>query len=225
MQEQEIFCVRHTDERECDRYCVGRIQMSNIYHLSNIPKRFRKEIPITPEPQDADAFVKLREWRQNVVSHVEKGEGLFIVGRTKGTGKTTWATKIMNSYFLEVALTNNLRCRGLYVNVPQFFQDLKNSFDNPSEEFTEFEKNIKTADMVIWDDIGTESPTRFVRDILYTYIDYRYANEKTQIFTSNVLTEHLEHEDWLGDRIVSRILGSSEEIEFKARIDKRVSGT
>lgn len=197
--------------------------MDNIYALSNMPKRFRKEIQLRPDNKDYDAFLELRNWRENVVEHIENGEGLFIVGKTKGTGKTTWATKMMNSYFLKVAMTNNLRCRGLYINVPKFFQDLKHSFDNPSEDFTELLENIETADLIIWDDIGTESPTRFVRDTLYTYIDYRYSEEKSQIFTSNVPISQLKHDDWLGDRTVSRILGACEVIELHTTVDKRVN--
>lgn len=219
----EIFCTVHTDKKDCGRYCIGRIQMSNIYALSNMPKRFRKHIGLVPEPQDRPTFIKLRDWMDNVVENVRQGKGLFIVGETKGTGKTTWACKIMNEYFLKVALKNNLRCRGLFINVPQFFQELRHSFDNPSEEFNEILENIRTADLVIWDDIGTESPTNFVRDTLYTYIDYRYANEKSQIFTTNVSIDKLRHDDWIGERTVSRILGSCELMELKAKNDKRVS--
>lgn len=218
----EIFCTKHTEKEDCGKYCIGRIQMSNIYKLSNMPKRYRKEIGITPQPEDVDKFIQLRDWQNNVVENVNNGEGLFIHGLTKGTGKTTWACKIMNSYFKNIALSNNLQCRGLFVNVPQFFQDLKNSFDNPTDEFQEQLDNIKSADLVIWDDIGTESPTRFVRDTLYTFIDYRYANEKSQIFTSNVTLDQLRHEDWLSDRIVSRILGSCLEIQLNSQVDKRV---
>lgn len=186
-----------------------------------MPKRFRKDIPLVPDNIDRDEFYKMQEYRKNVVENVKSGEGLFIVGEAKGIGKTTWATKIMNEYFLQVALSNNLRCRGLYVNVPKFFQDLKKSFDNPTDEFNEFLDNIEKADLVIWDDIGTESPTNFVRDTLYTYIDYRYSNEKSQIFTSNIPINHLEQDEWLGDRIVSRIVGSCEVIELKSNKDKR----
>lgn len=221
--DMEIFCTHHTDKKDCGRYCIGRIQMSNIYKLSNMPKRFRKDIGLIPENKDRPMFYELKDWMDNVEEHVKNGDGLFLVGRTKGTGKTTWATKIMNEYFRKVALANNLRCRGLFINVPQFFQDLRHSFDNPSEEFNEILENIKDVDLIIWDDIGTESPTRFVRDTLYTYIDYRYANELSQLFTSNVPINQLKDDEWLGDRTVSRILGSCKVMEFESNVDKRVN--
>lgn len=219
----EKYCKLFNEQRtNCHEYCIGYVQLNNVYTLSNMPKRFQHDIPLIPDEVDYEAFVYLKDWKDKVEKKVENGEGLFIYGKTKGTGKTTWACKIMNEYFKNVALGNNLRCRGLFVNVPRFFQELKNSFDNPSDEFNEFMENIKKADLVIWDDIGTESPTRFVRDTLYTFIDYRYANQKSQIFTSNESLEQMEDENWLGDRTVSRIVGSCDIVELKTKSDKRV---
>lgn len=188
--------------------------------MSNMPKKYQFENQLNAG-QDRDAFVFLRDWQNDVQTHVENGDGLFLISETKGNGKTSWSCKIMNEYFKKVALTNNLRCRGLFINVPQFFQDLKRSFDNPNEDFQELLNNIKTADLVIWDDIGTESPTKFVRDTLYTFINYRYSEEKSQIFTSNVLLEQMSDENWLGERTVSRIVGSCDVVKFTGH-DRRV---
>lgn len=187
-----------------------------------MPKRYQYENPLIAQDADRDSFIYLRDWMIDVESHVQKGDGLFLISETKGNGKTSWACKIMNEYFKKVALRNNLRCRGLFINVPQFFQDLKQSFDNPSEEFAELLRNIKTADLVIWDDIGTESPTRFVRDTLYNFINFRYAEEKSQIFTSNVSLELMQDENWLGERTVSRIVGSCDIVRFESTRDWRV---
>jgi DNA replication protein DnaC len=217
----ESYCKQFNEQRSnCHEHCIGFIQLQNIYTLSNMPKRYQFENQLHAG-QDRDSFIYLRDWMQDVTKHVEAGEGLFLISETKGNGKTSWSCKIMNEYFKRVALTNNLRCRGLFINVPQFFQDLKQSFDNPSDEFTELMNNIKTADLVIWDDIGTESPTRFVRDTLYTFINHRYAEEKSQIFTSNVSLEMMNNENWLGERTVSRIVGSCEIVRFSGQ-DRRL---
>lgn len=212
----ETYCNALNAERSnCSKYCIGYVQLQNIYEMSNMPKRFQYPISLDlTGGENRESFLFLRNWMQDVKQHVKNGDGLYIFSDKKGNGKTTWACKIMNDYFKQVALKNNLRCRGLYVNVPQFFHDLKNSFDNPTTEFQEFMDNIRKADLVIWDDIGTESPTTFVRDTLYTFINYRYSEMKSQIFTSNVLLEELENPAWLGERTVSRIRGVSDLVEF-----------
>src|SRR5699024_11838101 len=121
--------------------------------------------------------------------------------------KTNRTTRKNNTYFKELAYHNMQNCMELYVNVPQFFNELKESFDNPTVEFNTKKARIKKADLVIWDDIGAERPTDFVRDILYTYIDYKYTEQKSQIFTSNVSCEELSKEYWLGTRITIRMKG------------------
>jgi DNA replication protein DnaC len=200
--------------------------------MSNMPKRYQFDKALhfkgptdaiaKQNYQDLEAYAKLKAWEENVLENVQEGKGLFLVSKTTGNAKTTWACKIMNKYFRHVALTNNLRCRGLFVNVPEFFRDLKDSFDNPSADFREFMSNIKTADIVIWDDIGTESPTRFVRDTLYVFLNHREANGLSNIYTSNVLPDIMQEESYLGPRIVSRLQEQCKVIEFFGT-DRRVT--
>src|SRR5699024_817659 len=176
---------------------------------------------LRPDKCDVQQFKYLKQWEKNAKENVQQGKGMLIYNPTKGTGKTTWATKMMNAYFIEVAYHNMQHCRGLYVNVPQFFNALKESFDNPTIEFNTMKARIKKADLIIWDDIGAERPTDFVRDILYTYIDYRYTEQKSQIFTSNVSFEELSNDDWLGTRITSRIKGSGDYVVLHSKNDFR----
>jgi len=219
----ESYCKLFNEQRtNCHEHCIGYIQMQNIYNLSSMPKRYQYENPLVPEEADRDAFLYLRDWQNSVQDHVEKGDGLFLLSEKRGTGKTSWACKIMNEYFRKVALGNNLTCRGLFVNVPEFFRQLKNSFDNPNDEFAEMLQNIKTADLVIWDDIGTESPSNFVRETLYTFINHRESNMLSQIFTSNIPLETMRKQDYLGETIVSRIIGSSKLVEFQSDVDRRI---
>lgn len=217
----ESFCSAFNEQKSnCHEYCIGFIQMNNIFALSNMPKRYRFQ-DLLEAGVDRPSFEYLKNWQTNVKNHVEEGDGLFLISETKGNGKTSWSCKIMNEYFKKVALTNNLMCRGLFINVPEFFHDLKQSFDNPNDDFRDLMDNIKTADLVIWDDIGTESPTRFVRDTLYNFINYRYSEMKSQIFTSNVSLEQMNDDDWLGERTVSRIVGSCKTVNFKGH-DRRL---
>jgi DNA replication protein DnaC len=89
--------------------------------------------------------------------------------------------------------------------------------DNLDEELVQFKRDLLEVDLVIWDDIGTETPTPWVRLQLYIYISHREAEMMSQIFTSNVPLEVMEREQYLGERIVSRITGQCEIFEFKGR--------
>jgi DNA replication protein DnaC len=215
----ETYCKGYPNK--CHDLCIGYVQLQIIYKLSRMPLKYQYPIKLeATENDDLDSFYLLNDFKNNVMEHVRKGDSLFIFSRNKGNGKTSWACKIMNEYFKHVALNNNQSCRGLFINVPEFFDTLRRDMDNPSEEVEELIRNIRKADIVIWDDIGTETPTKWVREKLYTYINYRESNLKTQIFTSNIPPDILKQEEYLGERIVSRILGQCAVIEFVAE-DKR----
>lgn len=205
----------------CDKYCVGFNQLQTIYELSQIPKKYQFDKPLHAEDDDFEAFKALNEFKLDVEERIANGEGLFLISKRKGTGKTSWVTKIANEYIRKVALTNNLRTRVLFINVPEFLERVKESFNSKDEELDRISDDIKTADLVIWDDIGTETHTKWVRTRLYSYINYRDGEMLSNFYTSNVPMEALESDDMLGDRIASRILGHSELFEFVGRIDNR----
>jgi DNA replication protein DnaC len=204
---------------QCGWYCVGFNQLSNLYELSHMPIRYQRNVVLNLEDTDEGAkdrgqYLFLKQWLENVEENVNMGNGLYIHSKGKGNGKTAWSCKIVNQYFMKVALKNNMRCRGIFVNVPAFLQELRDAMDNPSEELNEKVNNIRSADIVVWDDIGTENPSNWVRERLYDFINHRYSNEMTQIFTSNMTLDELAHEKFMGERIVSRIKGQCQTIEF-----------
>lgn len=206
---------------KCSVYCVGYVQLQAIYEMSKIPKKYQFDITLKAPECDYDEYVRLNEFKEDVQSKVEAGEGLFLLSETKGNGKTSWVCKIANEYIKKIALTNNLRCRVLFINVPNFIDRMKEAFDNPDEELDEMKENIRECDLVIWDDIGTETPTPWVRTQLYNFISHRESECLSQFFTSNVPIEVLEKETYLGERIVSRIIGQCEVVEFFGRDERK----
>lgn len=206
---------------KCSVYCVGYVQLQTIYALSKIPKKYQFDIKLKAPDCDYDVYVQLNEFKDDIEAKIEQGEGLFLLSETKGNGKTSWACKIANEYIKKIALTNNMRCRVLFINVPRFIDRMKDAFDKDDDELDEMKQDIHECDLVIWDDIGTETPTTWVRTQLYNFISHREAEGLSQFFTSNVPIETLEDETYLGERIVSRILGQCEVVEFFGRDERK----
>jgi DNA replication protein DnaC len=212
---------------KCGWDCIGWHQLNNIYALSHMPKRYQRELILNLDApdsqQDKMAYVFLRDWMQDVERNIKEGNGLYIMSQNRGNGKTSWACKIMNEHFKNVALRNDLRCRGIFINVPSFLQDMRQAMDSEEhrEEANQKIESIMNADLVIWDDIGTEVPSNWVRERLYSFINHRYSNNLSQIFTSNIMLEDLAHEKFMGERIASRIIGQCQIVEFKQR-DRRI---
>ncbi len=224
------YCKKFRDDSTCNYECVAYHQMQTIFNLSGLPKRYRYELLLKPDGVDLDKFRELKSWttvdevdgkhHHNVLDKVGRGLGLFLWSAGKGNGKTSWAAKIMQAYFRAVGVTNNMRTRGLFVNVPELLEDMRRNMDNPTDEHKKLMGLLKTVDLVVFDDIGTESPTKWVREQLYILINKRYSEGLCNIFTSNISLAQLGHEEVLGDRIASRINGSCDLIEFGGT-DKR----
>ena len=64
--------------------------------------------------------------------------------------------------------------------------------------------------MLIIDDLGMESQTKWVNDTVYDIINYRYNDKKKTIYTSNVSLKDMDYDD----RIVSRIAGDTMQIAW-----------
>ena len=74
------------------------------------------------------------------------------------------------------------------------------------------EKLIPTVDLVIWDDFGNRSLSEYDFSLLYTYINERLNNGKSNIYTSNRIDEELAKN--VGWRVTDRVLNTSDVLEF-----------
>ena len=122
------------------------------------------------------------------------------------------------SYIFHIWYKSDMSCRALFINVPWLFIALKDNISSPSEYIKHIKENVLTADIVVWDEIGTKAVTTFEHEHLLSLINARIDNNKTNIFTSNLSPIQLKES--VGERLYSRVINLSDIIEFKGS-DKR----
>lgn len=213
----ESYCKK--DRSACSELCGGYRVLRALYNLSRIPERYRYNIPLKPERADIQAFEALNDYKENVRKNVEAGDGLYIWGKSTGSGKTSWACKIMSHYFRKIAFSTGLENEGLYIFLPSFLEDLRDNYDSKDPDFEQILSMVKNCNLLIIDDIGAERVTDWVRERMVSIINTRVSNNLATIYTSNLSPEELRNE--LGDRISSRVLGSSKVVEITGG-DRRV---
>lgn len=207
----EEYCKK--DRSSCSEVCGGYRVLRALYTLSRIPLKYQYRIALIPDDKDLRAFEELNDFKENIVDHVARGEGLYIWGENTGNGKTSWACKIMGYYFRKIAFKSGLENEGLYIYLPTFLDELRNSYNTPSSEFDEELEMVKKCKLLIIDDIGAERVTEWVRERIVSIINTRASNGLCTIYTSNLSLKGLT--DKLGDdRISSRIKGSVTEINL-----------
>jgi DNA replication protein DnaC len=103
-----------------------------------------------------------------------------------GCGKTHLAAAIAHAAVAQQIPT-------LFVVVPDLLDHLRATFSPTSEiAYDQLFEQVRSVELLILDDLGTESATPWAREKLYQLINHRYNHRQATVFTSNVPLEHLD---------------------------------
>lgn len=203
---------------QCSENCIRYKLMYSLFKQSNLPEALWDYKELICHEKDLQVYKKLQAKSDAILNFIEAGNNLYIYSENCGNGKTTWAVRLMYSYFDKIWHKSCFDCKALFVSVPKFLYNCKRSISQDVKGFEELCNLISEVDLVIWDDIGEMKASDYEHQILFQYIDDRINSKKSNIYTSNKNKEQLE--DVLGVRLASRIYNCSECIEFLEE-DKR----
>ena len=192
-----------------------------MYYLVNnalLSKKQQCPIKLYAEPIDEENFKILASIKKNIFSFVKDGKNLLLYSKITGNGKTAWALKLLLSYFNKIWAEDDFTVRGMFINIPRFFNAIKEDIRESQEYVKHIRDNVLKADIIVWDELGVKTLTPYEHDYLLSYINARLDAGKSNIFTSNL--KETELFEILGNRLYSRIINSSQLIELKGK-DKR----
>ena len=131
----------------------------------------------------------------------EGGKGLVFAGGNTGVGKTHLAAAIMNYKMAQGTET-------IFCTVPELLADIRRVIKFQSET-SELMELVKSAELLILDDLGAERDTEWTFEQLFVILNARLIKKKDTIITTNYqkpseLIEKLGG-GITGQRIVSRI--------------------
>ena len=123
----------------------------------------------------------------------ERGIGLYIWSKTRGSGKTFLASTICNTLIKERRLSTK------FVSVSQLIdlvnESRKTGTTNPITDLCD-------CDVLVLDDLGQQSsPSDWLLDILFKICDSRMQERKVTIVTSNKKLMELRLDDRILDRL------------------------
>lgn len=213
---KDVCQLYNTDD--CKSTCIRFMEMNRLCELSNIPKNKWKLPQLYCTDKDKKSFKQLSKIKNDIVNFVNNGDNLYLYSEYTGNGKTSWAIRLMLSYFNNIWSGNGFKCRGVFISVPDFLFKQKEIINNFDNSFSELKKQILSVDLVIWDDIAVTSLTQYEHQLLLTFIDNRILNNKANIYTGNSNKEVLDK--YLGLRLSSRVWNTSLHIQLCEQ-DKR----
>lgn len=118
---------------------------------------------------------------------------------TVGTGKS----------FLSGCIAKRIMDQGfsvIYYSAAEFFKALsRQMFDRSYKD-----DGILTCDLLIIDDLGTETNSEFLNSQLFSCLNTRHLNQKSTIISTNLLSKDLNER--YADRVLSRIFSNYEHL-------------
>lgn len=129
---------------------------------------------------------------------------LYLYGGT-GLGKT----------HLSLAIASEVLKKGytvIYDSVINLLHTLEQEQFRKGKEIGDTLPSLLECDLLILDDFGAEFDTAFTRSMLYTIINSRVNARKPMIINTNLT--HQEVRERYGDRILSRLISSSQILPF-----------
>lgn len=156
---------------------------------------------------------KMTQAMKNYVEHFdtfkEEGRGLMLFGTT-GTGKTYLAACAANAL-----INKGIPC--LVTNIKRIKNELQDRFEGRQR----YLDNLNSFPLLVLDDLGAESKTDYVQDIVYEVIDSRYRANLPIIITTNLTREELLNPESIKQqRIYSRLFEMCTPIEVVGK-DRR----
>lgn len=143
---------------------------------------------MSKDRQRAAAVKQIYDYIESVKEKGLQSTGLYLEGQF-GTGKTYLAGYLLQ----ELAIAGYT---GVIVYMPDFVEDLK-SMISDNQKLKETVETLKNCDVLVFDDIGAENMSPWVRDhILGSILNYRMQKKPT-LYTSNFnltsLQKHLAY--------------------------------
>lgn len=195
-------------------YCPRLFRMNYLFEESLMSMKQRKHIAlrIDEDGTDEEAFTRLKAIETHIEQFVNGGNNLYLHSTTCGNGKTAWALRLLQTYIGRIWFRSDLKCKVLFINVPRFILALKDSISETSEYIQHVKRNIFSADLVVFDEVGTKSLTAWEHEQILNLINTRIDMNKSNIYTSNLTG--LELREKVGDRLYSRIVNLSVDVEL-----------
>jgi DNA replication protein DnaC len=121
--------------------------------------------------------------------YAEHPQDWLLFSGGHGSGKTHLAAAIAN-YRIDQGYP------ALFITVPDLLDHLRATYSptSPVSYDKRFE-DIRTAPLLVLDDLGTHSATAWAKEKLYQLFDYRYAARLPTIITSSLELEGLDKQD------------------------------
>jgi DNA replication protein DnaC len=193
------LCVAE-QKKDLSRLCTGYERFEN-FRLDLYSDRLDRDLGVTPRQVMERTFERCRQY----AATFQPGMGNLLFNGNTGLGKT----------FLSACIADAVTDKGfsvVYESAPQLFSKLEKDRFEPTDRTRAEAEKIRTCDLLIIDDLGTEMPGNFVTAAFYALLNDRLLEEKSMVISTNLNVAEIGQR--YSNQIASRLMGSFRALTF-----------
>ncbi|MCC6298654.1 MAG: ATP-binding protein [Anaerolineales bacterium] len=161
-------------------------EMSNLERLSHLTfANFNATGNPKAEFVSPQEVASLRDALDASEQFAKNLNGWLLLEGSYGCGKTHLAAAIANECVQRGVPT-------LFITVPDLLDSLRFAYNDPETTFEERFETIRTADLLVMDDFGTQNATPWAQEKLFQIINARYINKLPTVITTNLILDEIE---------------------------------
>lgn len=158
----------------------------------------------------------VEEYYKNAIENYIFGRNLVLVGGF-GTGKTMLISILCNK------LAEKWLFKNRFINAVDLKSEIINTFSaSVSKSSLDVVNKYKNADWLFLDDIDKLTPTDYVKEFMYSIVNYRVENQLPTGVTSNHSLEELDRL-FFGEAVVSRLVSQKSPVVIFTHKNRRFS--
>jgi DNA replication protein DnaC len=168
---------------------ISSLALVNEHTFGNFSLRENEKLPADEQKSLEKAFKACQQF-------AEKPRGWLVLSGTYGTGKTHLAAAIGN---YRSAFGEN----PIFIVVPDLLDHLRSTFNpNSNVSYDHLFEEIRTASLLILDDLGTQNSSPWAKEKLFQLLNYRYEARLPTVITTTCSLDEID------PRIRSRMVDS-----------------
>lgn len=157
--------------------------LSNLHQLSNLTfENFNPRGRVGLYRYQVDSLE--RAYNQARI-YAENLKGWLVLLGGYGSGKTHLAAAVAN-------FAVSMGVPTLFITVPDLLDSLRFSYKDEETTFEQRFEEIRSANLLVLDDFGTQNATPWAQEKLFQIINYRYINKLPIVVTSNLELRDIE---------------------------------
>lgn len=127
-----------------------------------------------------ESFFRYNNIKSKIVDFVEGRNNLIITVNSKENDIVDYGIKLLLNYFSQISYSCQYNTYGLFIDVPQYIDKLKDNIKVQDEDFIRLKQSIDEVPLLVLNNM-IPSESKYINEIFYRHISCRANNRLSTV--------------------------------------------